>query len=156
MMRSVYWIGVVALSLALGHTAAALEPVVVAQADTAPAEAVHASGEWLMQGETVSKAGRRWSVAAIRLNDNEMRGRVTLNGGGDEGNAGEGDANVEARLSGRGVVGKLLDDDGRTLAVFEGAVGKRGASGTFRHVGGGTGTWSWDEAEAAAGSQGVE
>lgn len=81
----------------------------------------------------------QWSVGALRLGNNEVRGRVSLTGLSKLTGA-----NVEARLSGRGVVGKLLDDDGRILAVFEGAVGRSGASGTFRHVGGGSGTWKWD------------
>jgi hypothetical protein len=77
-----------------------------------------------------------WKVEGLRLDGKEIRGRIE--------SGVIGGANVEARLSGRGVVGKLLDDEGRTLVVFEGAVAADGADGTFRHVGGAAGTWTWD------------
>lgn len=101
--------------------------------ELSPATVIAARGEWR------SGAGgerRSWSVEGLRVNGNEIQGRIEsgLLGG----------ANVEARLSGRGVTGKLLDDEGRTVVVFEGAVGASSASGTFRHVGGGAGTWSWE------------
>jgi hypothetical protein len=119
----------------------ALPVLVVAElgsdaAGTTRTESMAAEGTWSASGES---AGQRWTVAAVRFADKEIRGRVTLDGAGPAG-----EANVEARLSGRGVVGKLLDDEGRTLAVFEGAVRGGAASGTFRHVAGGSGTWAWD------------
>ena len=96
-------------------------------------EVVAATGVWRLS--SAGEAGA-WKVEGLRLDGKEIRGRIE--------SGAIGGANVEARLSGRGVVGKLLDDEGRTLAVFEGAVAAGGASGTFRHVGGAAGTWTWD------------
>ncbi len=104
---------------------------------------LHADGAWSSgQGARVS-APQWWSVDALRLTDNEVRGRIAFTGVPQVSAA-----NLEARLSGRGVSGRLLDDEGNTLAYFEGAVSAGGASGTFRHRGG-EGRWSWDGPAAA-------
>ena len=111
---------------------------------TSAAEAVRGGGRWRLDGagaqrEALGAAERSWTLTALRTAEGELRGRVSLSGV-----AALAGANVEARLSGRGVVGTLRDDDGRVLATFEGAVGAAGAAGTFVHLGGGTGTWTWD------------
>ncbi len=100
-------------------------------------ETVQAAGVW---GEGVgTTATRTWSATALRSKDDQLRGRVTLTGvplvDG---------ANLEGRVSGRGVVGRLLDDEGRTLAEFDGVVlPGGGARGTYRARGGGMGEWQW-------------
>jgi hypothetical protein len=99
------------------------------------AEVVHAAGVW--SGALAGAAARSWT--ATRGIDGQVRGRVTLTGvpGVDGGN-------LEARLSGKGVVGKLLDDEGRTLADFEGALEPGGgAAGQFTARGGAVGQWTW-------------
>lgn len=112
---------------------------------------IHGDGRWWSDGnESLRGAGadKGWSVTALRTTDDEIRGRVSLTGV-PQVNA----ANVEARLSGRGVIGKLLDDEGQVLATFEGTVSAAGASGTFVALGGGTGSWTWDgPAKPAAGA----
>lgn len=80
----------------------------------------------------------RWNLEALRFVDDQVRGRIAVSGSDFLDGA-----NVEARLSGRGVVGKLLNDDGRTLADFDGAMTKSGWSGTYRDKFGGSGSWRW-------------
>lgn len=152
-MPSDRWVLVLTLVLIPPVAASDLRGV---SAPSAPGVAVRASGEWATGGAGAGGGGKRWSVAAMRMSDDEIRGRVTFEGMSAGDDVGEGGANVEARLSGRGVVGKLLDDDGRTLAVFEGAMSARGGSGTFRHVGGASGTWTWDGSSRADGSKDAE
>lgn len=120
--------------------AAGAEPA-VQEAEAAPMPQVRverAAGSWAVPGMAETSEGRTWSMAALRSGD-ELTGRVDLVGVPQLGGA-----NLEARLSGRGVVGKLLDDDGQIVATFQGKVSRIGASGTFEYVGGGTGTWRWD------------
>jgi len=105
-------------------------------------EAVHAEGTWATTDAArggAAVAGQRGRVEALRLADNEVRGRIALTGVPQLSAA-----NLEARLSGRGLSGRVVDDEGLPLAYFEGAVSASGASGTFRYRGGGSGSWSWD------------
>lgn len=76
----------------------------------------------------------------LRMADDDVRGRIAVTG--SEYLDG---ANVEARLSGRGVVGKLLSDEGRMLAEFEGRLTAGGAAGTYRDRFGGSGEWEVEQ-----------
>ena len=118
--------------------------------DVSQPKVTRAAGSWSLGGAS-PQGVKSWSLNAFRYVDNEVRGRVTLTGIPQVSGA-----NVEARLSGRGVVGKLLDDEGNVLATFEGTVAAGGASGTFQHAGGGTGEWHWDGTSSSQDSANVE
>lgn len=104
------------LDAALG--AAASETDAVSGVTTAPALTVRGEGGRHADGDVKANlAGQRWDVAAVKIDDNEIRGRMTVSGSPIIGSA-----NLEGRFSGRGVVGKLFDDEGKVLADFEGTV----------------------------------
>lgn len=103
-------------------------------------QVVHVAGQW--SSSTVPSlalpiAELAWTLDAIRLTGGEIRGQVSLSG------APVSSAIVAAKLSGKGVVGQLLDGNGQVIATFEGSVSEHGASGTFKYVGG-SGTWKSD------------
>lgn len=100
---------------------------------------IRAGGDWGTTRQSMARGGQRWNVDALRSHDNQIRGRIAVSGATlfDA-------ANVEARLSGRGVSGTLLDDEGKELAEFEGRVTRSGASGTYRDRTGGEGEWKWE------------
>ena len=101
------------------------------------AEVVAGDGVW-RDAAAAPGAAVSLTLSARRTAGGEILGEVTV-----EGSPLFQRANVDARLSGRGVVGKLLDDEGKTLVEFSGAVSKGGASGTYRDSTGGSGEWSW-------------
>jgi hypothetical protein len=53
-------------------------------------------------------------------------------------------ANVEARVSGRGITGALLDDEGKAVAEFDGTVGATALWGRYRSTSGDEGSWIWN------------
>lgn len=105
---------------------------------TSASEAIRASGQWRESMQARADNAQRWDVDALRLADQQIRGRIVVTGSPLFGSA-----NVEGQLSGRGVTGKLLDDEGQELAEFEGAVTATGAFGTYRDSAGRVGEWSW-------------
>lgn len=130
----------VALSLAAGlWAAAAAADDALQRLGATQAEVLRAGGDWGETKLTMGEGGQRWNVDALRSADNQIRGRIAVSGS----TLFEA-ANVEARLSGRGVVGKLLDDEGKELAEFEGRVTAAGASGTYQARTGETGEWKWE------------
>jgi hypothetical protein len=102
-------------------------------------EELHGGGGWVTASDGVTRIGQRWNIDALRFEDEQIRGRITVSGSRffDE-------ANVEGQFSGRGVFGKLVDDEGKELASFEGAVTSTGASGTYRDRSGDVGEWAWE------------
>jgi hypothetical protein len=117
-------------------------PVAVAEDATgvSAVAAVHGEGSWqTSQKRDLAPAGQRWNADALRLSDGELRGQITV-----AGSPLISSANVEGRVSGRGLSGRLLDDEGRPLAYFEGVMSARGASGRYRDKEGGEGDWYWE------------
>jgi len=102
------------------------------------AEEIRAQGDWASATDVAAHAGQRWNLDALRFEDNEIRGRISVSGSPLFHSA-----NVEGRLSGRGFFGKLMDDSGNELATFEGTVTSTGASGTYRDKTGDVGEWQW-------------
>jgi hypothetical protein len=102
-------------------------------------EVVNAGGEWVTASDGVTRTSQHWNVDALRFKDSQIRGRISVSGSTlfDS-------ANLEGQFSGRGVFGKLVDDEGNELASFEGAVTSAGASGTYRDRNGDVGEWAWE------------
>jgi len=111
-----------------GHRAA-VEPVT---------DVIKADGVWGEVDRGQAPGAQTWSLDALRMGTDQVRGRITVSGSSLVSSA-----NVEGVLSGRGVYGKLLDDAGMELATFEGALTKAGASGTYRDRAGAVGAWQW-------------
>lgn len=107
--------------------------------ESAQTEFIQAAGNWVSAQDGVARVGQRWNVDALRMQKDQIRGRIALSG-----TALFDSANVEAQLSGRGVFGKLVDDEGKELASFEGTVTSGGASGTYRDKNGDVGDWAWE------------
>lgn len=102
---------------------------------------VRAAGSWGASQDSRTLSVQRWDVEALRTKDKQLQGRISIAGSSlfDS-------ANVQGRLSGRGVSGSLLDDDGQELATFDGAVTPNGGYGTYRDHNGQTGEWQWSGA----------
>lgn len=138
------WIGlwVALLSAAAGAQSRGIRSTAVLsdnlQIESKPIEqTLHGGGEWSDSAQrTVSD--QSWNVNAVRMSDRSLSGRVAVSG-----SSVIREANLEGTLSGRGVFGRLLDDEGEPLAEFQGAVTKAGASGTYRDKLGNSGTWRW-------------
>lgn len=110
-------------------------------------DVIQANGGWGASREEITRSGaQRWGIDALRYEDGQLRGRIGISGSPllDS-------ANVEGRLSGRGVVGTLVDDEGRELAEFQGAMTASGASGTYRDRNGESGEWQWEGRIGGAG-----
>lgn len=127
----------IGLAIAMSARAGAQAQVAVATPNSAIP--LSASGRW-SAGIGDVEPGSSWNVAAVRLDNNELRGRVTVLG-----SPVVRDANLEGRISGRGVVGVLLDDEGRVLVEFDGTMTPGAASGTYRDRSGGSGRWQAEQ-----------
>jgi hypothetical protein len=132
-MRCVFRISALLVAAAAAHAdEQALQP-------TNPTrEVVRAAGDWGTTRDTAARSVQTWNIDALRLEDGGLHGRIDV-----AGSSLFASANVEGTLSGRGVFGNLLDDDGTELATFEGAVTRGGANGTYRDRNGRTGEWQW-------------
>jgi len=94
------------------------------------------AGEW--QSREAARGKRGWQIEIERFGDGAVSGRVRLFGSPFE----------RARLVGRvdddDVYGVLLDDDGRQIGTFSGAVFTNALSGTYRMIDGDEGAWAWN------------
>lgn len=125
------------VAMVLSGSVANAAGVSVALAGSAP-QAVRAAGSWGASLDVRTQSVQRWDVEALRTKDKQLQGRIIISGSSLFESA-----NVQGRLSGRGVSGILLDDEGQELATFEGAVTPNGGYGTYRDRNGQTGEWQW-------------
>jgi len=100
---------------------------------------MRADGSWGLTRPDAGQSVQRWGVEALRFKDGQLRGRIEISGSKlcDA-------ANIEGEMSGRGVAGTLVDDEGKELATFEGALTRNGAFGTYRDRTGEVGNWVWE------------
>jgi hypothetical protein len=96
-----------------------------------------AQGRWhsrhLRSGEQ-----RMWHGHGAQLQDDSVKGRVTIVGGPVD------EVNVDGHVQGNRVSGVIVDDNGTQLGTFSGAVSATGVAGTFTAINGETGDWGWD------------
>jgi len=140
-MRKARWlaVGAIAIGIALwGGPERAVGADDVATPSSTSA-AIHGAGGWGADDQSSAARGACWDMDALTFADNRISGRINV----CDSPLFEA-ANVEGRFSGHGMSGRLLDDEGKPLASFEGRLTDRGADGTYRDYQGGTGTWHWD------------
>jgi len=94
------------------------------------------AGEW--QSREPARGKRGWQIEIERFGDGAVAGRVRLFGSPFE------RAQLVGRVDGDDVYGVLLDDDGRQIGTFSGAVFTNALSGTYRMVDGDEGAWAWN------------
>jgi hypothetical protein len=102
------------------------------------ASQLHGGGGWKPSAKA-ALAGQQWHVDALRATDNTLRGRVSL-GGSPLAHAG----NLVGQISGQSLSGNVVDDTGKQIASFTGAITATGITGTYTDRTGETGNWSWD------------
>lgn len=98
---------------------------------------LHGAGEWKSNDQVVAPA-QQWSLDAVRFDDGELRGRISVI---DSPVVREG--NVEGKVSGESISGRILDDDGNVLAEFKGRLADSVFRGTYRDRTGELGEWEW-------------
>jgi hypothetical protein len=103
-----------------------------------PVADVIGEGGWNTAGK-VAKPTQRWHVDALKLTNGLLWGRLTVSNSPvlSEGN-------LQGQIAGSKVAGNVMDDDGNTLATFDGTVSPTGMEGTYRDRTGEVGNWSWD------------
>ena len=102
-------------------------------------ETLHGSGDWGEEKDALARVAQRWNVDALHYADDRISGRIAVSGSPLIESA-----NVDGQLSGRGVRGKLLDDEGKELAEFDGQLTPAGAAGKYRALNGEVGDWYWE------------
>lgn len=132
-------------SVPMVESMATVEPIPTGQPTVRPmptiqAEEIHGGGNWADAPDTMaSSVGQHWNIDGLRFSSNQVSGRIAISGSDIIDSA-----NVEGQLSGRGVTGKLRDDEGKELAEFGGTLTSTGAFGTYRDRTGREGQWQWD------------
>ena len=94
------------------------------------------AGSWRHRNEAARQA---WQAQMKRFDDDSLSGRVVVVGSPLMDHAA-----VQGQVTGADVDGVLLDDDGRQVATFSGAIRGAGVSGTYTTADGDVGDWSWD------------
>lgn len=102
-----------------------------------PAGRSRSHGSW---GESGGRRGMHpWALDVRREANDRISGRVDL---GDSPLAAAG--NVDGRIDGKLVSGRITDDVGQLIARFEGSITATGMEGVYRDRSGEAGRWSWE------------
>jgi len=88
-----------------------------------------------------ASAGAGWQVQLKQRDDDSLSGRVLIVGSPVLDHA-----QIQGQITGSEVDGVLLDDNGRQVGTFSGAVRNDRVSGTYTTADGDVGDWSWDGA----------
>ncbi len=95
------------------------------------------AGRWQSHRDRTKRES--WQLQMKRFDDNSLSGRVVVAGSPLMDHAA-----IQGQLSGPEVDGVLLDDDGRQIGTFSGAIGTSGIAGTYATADGDAGDWSWE------------
>ena len=90
-------------------------------------------------GPGVASSGAGWQVQLKQLDDDSLAGRVLIVGSPVLDHA-----QIQGQVTGGEVDGVLLDDRGRQVGTFSGAIRNNHVGGTYTTADGDVGDWSWD------------
>jgi len=97
----------------------------------------------------IASSGAGWQVQLKQRDDDSLAGRVVIVGSPVLDHA-----QIQGQVTGSEVDGVLLDDSGRQVGTFSGAIRNNRVSGTYTTADGDVGEWRWDGALPGIGSLG--